>query len=181
MTVCSASPPPRPASSFAMAFSPRMRPRPSHFVIRKNLRRQKSQAPASRHAQRPFPLNLIRRQFKPAIDPSPAPSAPATPPPALSDAVRLANEGRFDEVSTICRAHIEIIGPSPDAYYLLALVSDASQRYEEAATFYRKALYLDPRHRDALAHFCLLAEKLGNTDAAGALRRRALRIEPNAA
>ena len=100
--------------------------------------------------------------------------------PVFADAMRLADEGRLDEVCGICRAHIEAHGASADAYYLLALVSDASARYEEAAALYRKALYLEPQHRDALAHFSLLADKLGQTVAAGALRQRALRLEPNA-
>ncbi|MGA3169702.1 MAG: CheR family methyltransferase [Chthoniobacteraceae bacterium] len=111
--------------------------------------------------------------------------APKSTPPAevtpLTEALRLANEGRFEEVSAICRTHIEKHGASADAYYLLALVCDASAHYEEAAILYRKTLYLDPRHQDALAHFSLLSDKLGETAAAGALRQRALRLESTAA
>jgi chemotaxis protein methyltransferase WspC len=114
---------------------------------------------------------------------APAPEAPPTPEvlPLPVDARRLADEGRFDEVSRICHAHIHANGGSADAFYLLALVSDASARHEEAATFYRKALYLDPRHREALAHFSLLANRMGQTTVASALRRRAQRSESNAA
>jgi chemotaxis protein methyltransferase WspC len=95
----------------------------------------------------------------------------------LTDATRLADEGRFEEVAAICHHHLATEGATADAYYLLALVSDASDRLEEAAVFYRKALYLEPKHRDALAHFSLLAEKLGDGKSAAALRERARRIE----
>jgi chemotaxis protein methyltransferase WspC len=128
------------------------------------------------------PLRSLERQPPTQFAAVATPKAEAAPvPPAFADALRLADEGRFDEVSRICRAQIDAQGASADAYYLLALVSDASARYEEAATLYRKALYLDPRHRDALAHFSLLAARLGETATAGALRRRALRFEPDVA
>ena len=117
-------------------------------------------------------------QARPPAAPHSQAKEATSPLAAFAEAVRLADEGRFDEVSRICRAHIDVHGASADAYYLLALVSDASARYEDAAALYRKALYLDPQHRDALAHFSLLADKLGETSAAGALRRRALRVEP---
>jgi chemotaxis protein methyltransferase WspC len=126
-------------------------------------------------------------QLKPCATPAPQtkalvaqPAMPAEVAP-LTEAVRMANEGRFEEVSAICRAYLERHGASADAYYLLALVCDASARYEEAASLYRKTLYLDPQHQDALAHFSLLSDKLGDATAAGALRQRALRLETNAA
>jgi chemotaxis protein methyltransferase WspC len=159
---------------------------PQAFAFRNGKRRDmaKSQGFAKRHESRPparqLPLRSIEQQMHVSRPPVSSPKAkePTAPLPAFEDAIRLADEGRFDEVSGICRAHIDAHGASADAYYLLALVSDASARYEEAATLYRKALYLDPQHRDSLAHFSLLAEKLGHTVAAGALRRRALRMEP---
>ena len=139
--------------------------------------------PVHRLSTQPLPFRSVakRPEVNLAADALPKATEAAPPLPAFGDAMRLADEGRFEEVSRICQAHIDARGASADAYYLLALVSDASARYAEAATLYRKALYLDPQHRDALAHFSLLAAKLGETAAAGALRRRALRIEPNAA
>jgi chemotaxis protein methyltransferase WspC len=158
------------------------------FRNRKRTEAATTQIPARRleyrHPPRPLPLRPREMQpkVKLAADAIPKATESAAPTPSpLAEAMRLANEGRFDEVSEICRAHIDAHGASADAYCLLALVSDASARYEEAATLYRKALYLDPQHREALAHFSLLADKLGETAAAGALRRRALRMEPHVA
>jgi chemotaxis protein methyltransferase WspC len=168
-------------------FVPADMPQASAFRNEKKRAIAKFQGP-TKHEEHRFPNRQLPHRSlerRPQIRPAAAPGAKATestpPLPAFAEAMRLANEGRFDEVLAICRAHIDAHGASAEAYYLLALVSDASTRYEEAATLYRKALYLDPQHRDALAHFSLLADKLGETAAAGALRRRALRIEPNAA
>jgi chemotaxis protein methyltransferase WspC len=158
---------------------------PQSFAFRKGKAETPwSQALAKSHEHRPLPPRLPLhcderpRQARPAAVPASKPE-PANPLPLLEEATRLANDGRFGEISRLCRAHMDAHGASADAYYLLALVSDASARVEEAATLYRKALYLDPQHRDALAHFSLLADKLGQTVAAEALRRRALR--PHAA
>jgi chemotaxis protein methyltransferase WspC len=108
-------------------------------------------------------------------------TAPAAPVRTLADAMRLADEGSFEEVAAICHQHLATQGASADAYYLLALVSDALDRTEEAAVFYRKALYLEPKHREALVHFSLLAEKLGDGKTAAALRERARRLETRSA
>lgn len=161
---------------------------PQAFAFRKGKTDAKTQVPEKRQETRPTApqLTLPALQWQPkiklvALSPSPMPEPANVPLPALEEAIRLADEGRYEEIPGICRAHMEAHGASAHAYYLLALVSDASGRYEEAATLYRKALYLEPQHRDALAHFSLLADKLGETAAAGALRRRAMRIKPNAA
>ncbi|HEX4083964.1 MAG TPA: CheR family methyltransferase [Chthoniobacteraceae bacterium] len=135
--------------------------RPAHFI------RQLGFPPLPR----PLPAPV---KFTPA-PPAPAPVEESLP--AFSDARRLADEGRFEEVSRICHAHIHANGGTADAFYLLALVNDASSRHEEAATFYRKALYLEPRHLDALAHFSLLADRMGQSTVASALRGRAQRSE----
>ncbi len=147
-------------------------------------------APAPKSRQQPQPRLLLPppsapAEIKPraalAPAPVPEPKKETVRPAVLADAQRLANEGRFEEVSGLCRAYIEQHGASADAYYLLALVCDASARYDEASTLYRKTLYLDPEHQEALAHFSLLSDKLGETATAGALRRRALRLESSAA
>jgi chemotaxis protein methyltransferase WspC len=48
---------------------------------------------------------------------------------------------------------------------------------EAAAANYRSALYLDPDDYEALIHLGLLLEKQGDASGAGALFRRAKRIE----
>ena len=63
--------------------------------------------------------------------------------------------------------------PSADFFCLRGVVSDALGQGELAGGYYRKALYLDPAHAEALAHFALLCALQGRHTAAAQLRRRA--------
>jgi chemotaxis protein methyltransferase WspC len=49
-----------------------------------------------------------------------------------------------------------------------------------AAQYYRKALYLEPNHRDALLQMALLADKQGDLAGARRFRSRAERTQPGA-
>jgi chemotaxis protein methyltransferase WspC len=57
---------------------------------------------------------------------------------------------------------------SAEIFHLLGLLHDAAGRVREAAEHYRKALYLDPRHPEALIHLAVALQKEG--DARGAQR-----------
>ena len=127
----------------------------------------------------PPPPPQARPVPKAMVKPVPAPTA--VPAPDLAAALRLADEGRLDEVAAICHAFLRHSGASAQAYYLLGLVSDAADRGDEAAAHYRKALYLNPQHHDALLHYSLLIAKRGDAGAAHALRQRARRTTEKAA
>ncbi|HSI16031.1 MAG TPA: CheR family methyltransferase [Chthoniobacter sp.] len=127
----------------------------------------------------PPPPPKPRPAQKPAPQPAAAPSA--APAPDLSEAQRLADEGRLEEVAAICHASLKKSGASAQAHYLLGLVSDAAKRSDDAAAHYRKALYLNPQHHDALLHYSLLTARLGDAGAAQALRERARRSSEKAA
>jgi chemotaxis protein methyltransferase WspC len=58
----------------------------------------------------------------------------------------------------------------------MGLIRDASGNAVEAVSCYRKALYLDPNHGEALVHLTLLLEKAGKTSEAQLLRKRAHRL-----
>ncbi|MDP3857924.1 MAG: CheR family methyltransferase [Stagnimonas sp.] len=100
-----------------------------------------------------------------------------TPAPGLEEALRLADQGLLVDAAQACEAYLRRQGPSPQAYYLLGLVRDSAGSVAEAAHYYRKALYLDPRHQDALLHFALLQEKQGNSADASLLHSRRLRLQ----
>jgi chemotaxis protein methyltransferase WspC len=55
------------------------------------------------------------------------------------------------------------------------VVAQAGGDERRAEEFFRKTIYLDPRHAEALAHLALLAEKNGDGRAARSLRQRAQR------
>ena len=97
--------------------------------------------------------------------------------PGLEEAARLANEGRLNEAAKQCEADLKAHGPSARAFYLLALTRDAVGDRSEAAKFYRKTLYLDPNHHEALVHFSVLLEKQGDTGRARILDDRVRRLD----
>jgi chemotaxis protein methyltransferase WspC len=95
----------------------------------------------------------------------------------LEEATGLANQGRFVEAATCCEEHLRQHGPSANAFHLLGLLHDSTGNQREASDYYRKALYLDPNHYEALIHLAFLMDKQGDTAAALVLRKRARRLE----
>lgn len=61
----------------------------------------------------------------------------------------------------------------PDFFCLRGVVNGALGRSDLAEADYRRALYLDPSHHEALAHLALLLELDGRAPAAARMRRRA--------
>ena len=101
----------------------------------------------------------------------------ANPGADLAEAIRLADQGHFVEAASRCQEHLRQCGASAIAFYLMGLVRDATGNHSQAATYYRKALYLDPDHYDAQIHLALLMEKQGDAAGAQVLRNRARRLE----
>jgi chemotaxis protein methyltransferase WspC len=106
-----------------------------------------------------------------------SPARSAEPSADLAEASRLADQGHFVEAATRCDEHLRRCGPSATAFYLMGLVRDATGNHAEAASYYRKALYLDPNHYDTQIHLALLVEKQGDSAGALVLRNRARRLE----
>ena len=101
---------------------------------------------------------------------------PPDAPPGVDQARTLADQGRFVEAARCCEDHLEAHGPTAEALYLLGLVRDASGNHADAASYYRKALYLDPNHGEALMHLALLLEDQGKAREAQLLRDRMKRL-----
>jgi chemotaxis protein methyltransferase WspC len=120
---------------------------------------------------RPVPA---RRQH-----PAPPPRR-AGPPVSLDDVRRLADAGQFDEAERLAHEFVIVHGPNADAFCLLGLIADARGRRADANDFYRKALYLDPAHYEALAHRAALLEMDGDIAGAQQLLRRAQRAAAQA-
>lgn len=108
-----------------------------------------------------------------------APSRAKTsrPVPDLKDAAQLADSGKLAEAAKLCEEHLKHEGPTANAYFLLGLVSDAASNHQRAAECYRKVLYLEPNHAEAMFHLALIMEGQGHATEAEQLRRRARRTE----
>ncbi len=94
----------------------------------------------------------------------------------LEEMTRLADKGRLGEAILRGEEFLRSHGPSAQAYHLMGLAHSATGLPEEAEKYYRKALYLDPEHHEALLHLALLLESKGDAAAAQRLQQRAKRV-----
>ena len=112
---------------------------------------------------------------------APAPRAVKTPPPdaaaLLVNIAALANEGKSAEARAACESYLRSHEPVAQVFYWLGLLSDIAGSALEAQGFYRKALYLEPQHPDALMHLAALLQSQGDTAGAKRLQDRAARSE----
>jgi chemotaxis protein methyltransferase WspC len=152
--------------------------------------RQSAPEPAPIATFVPTPLPV--RQPVPSVAPPPVrnrPFATLAPLPAvtkvanpdtatlLANIAALANEGKSAEARAACDSYLRSHEPVAQVFYWLGLLSDVAGRVLEAQGFYRKALYLDPQHPDALMHLAALLQSLGDTAGARRLQDRAARSE----
>jgi chemotaxis protein methyltransferase WspC len=86
----------------------------------------------------------------------------------IGQARQLANQGKLVEALKCCEQNLRSQAASAETFHLIGLLHDAAGRVREAAEHYRKALYLDPQHREALVHLAVTLQKSG--DALGAQR-----------
>jgi len=96
----------------------------------------------------------------------------------LAAVSQLADRGELAAATQACHALLKDHGDSVDALHLMGLIRAADGDLQVAAQFYRKALYLDPTHRDTLLHLRLLLEKQGDAAGARLLRDRMQRLRP---
>ena len=104
-----------------------------------------------------------------------APARPAPPEPQQDPLVRArqdADAGRLDEAMRACREAEARAGPTAQTQALLGVLHQARLRPQDAARHFRRALNLDPSHREALAHLMLLTQQAGDWVEALALRGR---------
>jgi len=109
---------------------------------------------------------------------SAAASAPR-PQEDLASAQLLADQGKLNEAASACEQWIKQAGASAAAYYLMGVIHDAAQRTQKAADCYRKALYLEPNHADAMAQLATLLQTQGDSAGAKLLQQRARRSTEN--
>jgi chemotaxis protein methyltransferase WspC len=99
----------------------------------------------------------------------------ATPEAALADARRLADAGALDEAERLATQAAQALTQNAGTWYLLGLIADAQGRAAVALAHYRKAIYLEPSHYEALTHLAALLEVQGDAEGARRLMRRAQR------
>ncbi|WP_341313790.1 CheR family methyltransferase [Paraburkholderia sp. IMGN_8] len=147
-------------------------------------------APVQVFSAQPFawPDPVARTPFNGVALQTPKPSKTVPPPPdhapptttahdTLQAARALADAGRLTEAAHAITAYLEHHAPHADAFYLLGVLADAGGDMNQARGHYRKALYLDPQHAEALAHLATLLELEGDRAGARLLMQRASRAQ----
>jgi chemotaxis protein methyltransferase WspC len=113
--------------------------------------------------------------------PAPAETAAAADSRSIAElaaeARGLADRGRIGEAVGVCETALGVHGPAADLLCLLGVLEDARGAAAEAERHYRRALYVDPHHVDALLHLALLMEVAGRPAEADLLRARVRRAE----
>ncbi|ROO01447.1 chemotaxis protein CheR [Pseudomonas moraviensis] len=93
----------------------------------------------------------------------------------LAQIAALANEGKSAEARVACEQYLRSHEPVAQVFYWLGLLSDVAGLSLEAQGYYRKALYLEPQHPEALMHLAALLQAQGDSVGARRLQERAAR------
>ncbi len=133
---------------------------------------------------RPMPsVSLRPRSSLRPLVPLPPATRNAMPPSAgigeaatlLENIKNLANEGKTAEARTACEHYLKRYEPAAPVFYWLGLLSEVSGDATGAQGYYRKALYLEPQHPEALAQLAALLAAQGDSAGARRLQERAAR------
>jgi chemotaxis protein methyltransferase WspC len=108
-----------------------------------------------------------------AARPATAPSIPPTAAQLLREARRAADHGEHAAASDACQVALALDPACADAYFILGLVASSEAA---AMAHWRRCIYLEPQHYEALCHLALAAEHEGDTAQAQTLRQRAARV-----
>ena len=151
---------------------------PLAFVFRRAVEVVPPRAVAPRNVAPVAPVPVPRMRLErplPRPQPTPAAVAKDDASAALLEITQLANSGRSADARAACERHLAQHGPSAAIFYWLGLLSDVAGQDAEAQDFYRKALYLEPQHAEALAHLAALLAARGDLAGARRLQQRASR------
>ena len=147
-----------------------------------------SKAAAAPAAAAPAPLPLLRPvraaapPRKAPVKAGPAKSAPPAPdlPFQLAGARRLADRGELAAAAKACLAVLDAASDTApecaEAYFILGMVSECGGDVSAAENNYRRCIYLQPGHYEALCHLALLCEHKGEMAQADTFKQRAARI-----
>ncbi|GGK17389.1 MCP methyltransferase, CheR-type [Pseudomonas koreensis] len=133
--------------------------------------------PVRQPLRSPPPPPPVRPRPFASVAPAPASSKSANPDAAtlLAHIAALANEGKSAEARAACEQYLRSHPPVAQVFYWLGLLSDVAGSALEAQGYYRKALYLEPQHPEALMHLAALLQAQGDSAGARRLQERAAR------
>jgi chemotaxis protein methyltransferase WspC len=115
---------------------------------------------------------------RPALPPPGRWPAPAVPErrDLLAEAKTHADAGRLAQAEQACRDALALRGENAEAWFLLGLTAECAGRQDDAERSWRRCVYLDPDHYEALCALALLFEQRGDDVLGADFRRRAARV-----
>ena len=132
--------------------------------------------PVPQPLRNPPPAPVRSRPFAQVAPPRLAPANSGSDTAALlANIAVLADEGKSAEARAACESYLRSHEPVAQVFYWLGLLSDVAGNTLEAQGFYRKALYLEPQHPEALMHLAGLLQAQGDAMGARRLQERAAR------
>ena len=154
---------------------------PGAFALGKEQRERQEQRVATRAklkaAAAPPPRMVAPAPTAPPLrEVLPTSAAQADPGVLLEQAARLADQGDLAGAASLCQALLVTDPGSAQAYFILGMVSECDNKPVAANEYWRRCVYLQPDHYDALCHLALLAENTGDAAQALAFRQRAARV-----
>ncbi|MGF6591526.1 CheR family methyltransferase [Pseudomonas sp. 2835] len=123
----------------------------------------------------PRPASVTLRKIQPIAPAQARPAAQESAGELLAQIAQLANAGSSAEAQAACARYLQQYPPTAQVFYWLGLLSDTAGDSGEALSHYRKALYLDPQHPEALVHLAALLASQGDVAGARRLQERAAR------
>lgn len=162
----------------------------SVFFLKKNTEENKKSNASTIYKNNNLDINKInpgrkkniRSKIKPEINKNITPIKPFSSPiipikedDLLEQARNKADHGRLNEAESLCLKYIDIHNDNEESFFLLGLINEASGNNEQAQKFYKKSLYLNPKHYETLIHLSLIVEREGDITGSTRLKERAER------
>lgn len=135
-------------------------------------RRRSTRAPTPAMGRLPFSSQITGTPAAAAVDKR---SAVQKDSGLLDHAETLANQGNLTAARSACEEFLRSNPTSARAFYLLGLIDDSAGDSDSAVRLYRRVLYLEPDHHEALVHLAILLDQNGDAAAAQRLFERARR------
>jgi chemotaxis protein methyltransferase WspC len=153
-------------------------PRPAAGRRAAGLAAAQSPAQVAPRAAARTPARAAPAPTAPTAPTTPTTAAAPAPAPAalLAQARNLADRGKHKEATAACQAVLAAAPESAEAYFILGMLSEHAGQAAQAETHWRRCIYLQPDHYEALCHLALLAEQTGDSGGAATLKARAARI-----
>ena len=94
----------------------------------------------------------------------------------FDEAQRMADQGSLRSALKLCSEYLKQNPAHVRAHFLMGLLFEALDDTDKAENCFNKALYLEPKHSDALSHLSFIMEQKGEKDRALSLRKRAMKV-----